>query len=365
MRPPDQEHLDREAWQVVHTLASALKSAEHFLELAIAHVDPSGEHQKITFEPEYFRSSLERPMATLRSAMARIIAEFESKQQDATIQKGLWAETLSGYEKLEADLKDPLTIALPEACHKDTATLISCVDGLRASRPNIKNELLKNVHRATLDVQRVACMHNLELVLNQTERLRGDALHLLAWKALLLEPAKPRTVCELNSIVRNVLRHNRSYAKRRRIRFDPHYGAKSLIRVVEEEISLAVECIINNAIKYSHEMDAPEEAWISVVTKAQPLSGECLVAVESWGWPILPEELVNGRIFDFGYRGQHVRTIVADGTGVGLSKAKLIAQKYVGRILVQSIPSRNQELPDYEHDHFKTTVTLTLPLHRS
>lgn len=99
--------------------------------------------------------------------------------------------------------------------------------------------------------------------------------------------------------------------------------------------------LVDNTIKYT-----PAGGEVRIVLEADPATAQ--VRVSDTGIGIAPQELPH--IFERFYRGEPSERTAAEGTGLGLPIAKVIAEAHRGEIVVASEPGRG------------TTVTVRLPL---
>ena len=137
--------------------------------------------------------------------------------------------------------------------------------------------------------------------------------------------------------------------------------------ISEIDIDRVICNLLHNAAKYSHH--GPGR---NVKIKTRDLYQENAVefSIASYGIPIGKEEIANGNIFKFGYRGQFAIKTNRDGTGMGLADAKDVIDQHGGEIKITSDmvedkyhnskrPKRSK-LPKYKIPHI-TTITIKLP----
>src|SRR5690606_16621601 len=98
--------------------------------------------------------------------------------------------------------------------------------------------------------------------------------------------------------------------------------------VITDEIRLSVmlECLLSNAIKY---MDEKKSKWW-VGIRAEKKDDEFSISIQDNGIGI--REDIKTRIFDMFFRG----TSLSDGAGLGLYIARECAEKLGGRLTIRS-----------------------------
>lgn len=107
--------------------------------------------------------------------------------------------------------------------------------------------------------------------------------------------------------------------------------------------------LVDNAIKYS-----PKNCVVEV--DIYDTSAETIVSVSSIGPVILDEERV--KIFEAGFRGKNAMTLRPAGTGIGLSVAKEILEKFSGKISINQV---GDILEINNSNYRKTTFRFSVP----
>lgn len=132
---------------------------------------------------------------------------------------------------------------------------------------------------------------------------------------------------------------------------------------VERDLIRTLSNLMHNAIKYSWRRDQSSSPWVAIRTVSE--RGRIAIEIESWGVPIMPDEIENGLIFEMGYRGQLSTDRGRLGTGIGLTDAQRAARAHHGDIEISSRPATDTSFdtdhPDYFKRPFLTTVRLALP----
>jgi signal transduction histidine kinase len=100
-----------------------------------------------------------------------------------------------------------------------------------------------------------------------------------------------------------------------------------------------------------------------VIIHAYAEAEQAHVMFENFGVPIQADEIQNGLIFQFGYRGSLSGDRGRLGTGIGLTDALNTARLHGGDIKVESTSARHGAPPDDYTAPYITKVTLSLPIH--
>ena len=147
--------------------------------------------------------------------------------------------------------------------------------------------------------------------------------------------------------------------------------------LLEEDIKIEYNCIGNlkaeispndidrvicnlfhNARKYSFR---GKRRFVKVEAKELTHKNKIEFSIESFGIPIMQEEIESGDIWRFGYRGELAINTDRDGTGVGLADSKDVIEAHGGQIFLSSIAASDEtEPPEYKVPYL-TKVTIRLP----
>ncbi len=179
-------------------------------------------------------------------------------------------------------------------------------------------------------------------------------------------PRKVPVVIPLSELLTHALEYVEEYARRKGIdiKKSPRHG-EAKIYVIERGMVRVFTNLLMNAIKYSWTRDNEQRSWISVNTRATVEPEEkrnvVVVSIENHGVPITKEELDQGLIFLFGYRGIMSGDRGRPGTGIGLTDARETIDEHKGTIQITSRSADRSE-PDNYNKPFITTVTVTLPV---
>ncbi len=143
----------------------------------------------------------------------------------------------------------------------------------------------------------------------------------------------------IESIITEFLEEAR--VKNVRIIFERPYRNFPLIELDPEKIRLAIQNLIENAIKYSHE---DGKVVITLIPRTDTIS----LDVQDSGIGITAEQ--QEKIFQKFFRADNAKTHKKTGTGLGLFTARAVVERHHGKLSFKSIENRG------------TTFTVTLPI---
>lgn len=116
--------------------------------------------------------------------------------------------------------------------------------------------------------------------------------------------------------------------------------------------------LFQNVRKYAY---SGEGRVLKIKAREMQPDNEVELSFQSYGTPIKKEEIENGNIWKFGYRGELAHTNALDGVGVGLADAKEVVEAHGGKITIKSVPSTNDGNPPQYNVPYLTTVTIRIP----
>jgi signal transduction histidine kinase len=164
------------------------------------------------------------------------------------------------------------------------------------------------------------------IAIEELMRLRGLAERLLLLASVEDPDFLRTTVAEADALVLEVLRRWMPTPRR----WEVGELAPVRVRVDSERIALALDSLIENAVKHTEPGDRIE-------LSARRSGGNVVIAVSDSGPGIAPEHL--DRIFDRFGRADAGRSRESGGVGLGLSIVKAIAEAHGGSVAVRSRPS--------------------------
>jgi len=152
--------------------------------------------------------------------------------------------------------------------------------------------------------------------------------------------------CDLAKICQMVINSHKAIIKRKKIKFEfkKPKGKLPQIKLDEEKISLAIQNLLENAIRYT-----PPGGKIVVSLKRK--KGEIEFSVKDTGIGIPKEQ--QDRLFTKFFRGTNAVRMETEGTGLGLFIAKNIIESHRGRIWAESEENKGSVF------HFSLPIGLT------
>jgi signal transduction histidine kinase len=129
----------------------------------------------------------------------------------------------------------------------------------------------------------------------------------------------------------------------------PIEGRSPVIGMSKAHLQLALNNLLQNAVKYSQRGSATEPGHIRIM--GRPIEDSYSIEISNLGVGILPDE--QDKIFDPGYRGREAQRQHRTGTGVGLSVARSMVEMHQGKLSIRSQPVKSA---------WRTTVRVVLPM---
>ena len=165
-----------------------------------------------------------------------------------------------------------------------------------------------------------------EVVLDELNRLSRISERLLLLAAAEHPDFLNREEVDLKALIEDALRRWSPAAARR---WKEHSDAEAVIRADGERLRIALDALIENAVKSTEEGDA-----VSISSRTN--DGHVEIEVADTGAGIPADQL--GRIFERFARADLGRGRRAGGTGLGLAIVKAIVDAHDGRVEVESAP---------------------------
>jgi len=157
---------------------------------------------------------------------------------------------------------------------------------------------------------------------------------------------------DLPEIVESVVDETKLIAASKNINLKLEFDAVPRIMVDPEKVSIIINNLISNAIKYT-----PEDG--KVVVSIGPCDLGIQVTVQDSGIGINPDEIPN--IFERFYQASNINKIARSGSGVGLAIVKAYTEGHGGKITVESNPDQGSlfkvEFPILNGQPFKAVAT--------
>jgi PAS domain S-box-containing protein len=192
-----------------------------------------------------------------------------------------------------------------------------------------------------------------KIAYNEVENLRS---YLSGWKWDKKIKEKPYEYKEKNlyECIREVVNIYQIYAFEKGISIeivsiDPNIE----IEMSEESFKIMLHNLLQNAVKYSYSKRK------NIRIRVENMIKNVRIEISNFGVGILPEEIEQGKIFEYGYRGKLSFDWNRTGSGIGLSEALKITKKHGGNVTISSRPVGSQE--DKVKTPYITRAVITLP----
>jgi PAS domain S-box-containing protein len=128
--------------------------------------------------------------------------------------------------------------------------------------------------------------------------------------------------------------------------------------ISRNDIDRVICNLFTNVKKYSAK---GEKRHVYVKAREIQPANQVEFSIESFGVPIKKGEIENGKIWEFGYRGELAYQSDRDGTGVGLADVKDVIDAHGGYAEIASRPVRADGNPWEYKVPYKTKVTIRIP----
>lgn len=128
--------------------------------------------------------------------------------------------------------------------------------------------------------------------------------------------------------------------------------------ISKADISRVICNLLDNARRYTFE---GEKRFVKIRCRVIQPENNVEISIQNFGTPIKKEEIENGDIFKFGFRGEFAYQYNREGTGAGLADAFDVIQAHKGSITVTSLPRIDDGDPPRYKVPFLTTVTIRIP----
>ena len=315
-------------------------------------------------QPEDVDDALVKRAARLAQSILRFLENTDDARRTKSLPESRW-QVLSDSLPILKDVREKIPIpelrppTLRKVAHEITQL---CRDARRAHLPR---ELIKEMHEASWDLERVACLA--DVIKTRTAIIQMD-LPLRALREFITAEVRThevKTRLSVKPLIEQTIKHLAEFAKSSNVQirwrereFDGEvYGN-------ERDLTRVLSNLLHNAIKYTWRRDKTIMPWVQV--RAFQDGQKICVEFENWGVPISREEIEQGLIFQLGYRGKWSTDRGRLGTGIGLTDADRVARAHGGEIHVESKPAapalHPQDESMYYKQPFKTQVTLCLPV---
>jgi signal transduction histidine kinase len=232
----------------------------------------------------------------------------------------------------------------------------------RLGKQHLPKEQTRHIINEAIQLERLVCIATLRQV--ETELMAMDH-QVRAFREHITTSARfeeAPQVIRFWDLVKQAMSNLGEYARCEGVEFrakDESHNAHVLIG--SRDMLRAVSNLLHNAIKYSWAREKGTPPWIVIHAFVQ--ADSVYVMFENYGVPIPEDEIKQGLIFQFGYRGRLSSDRGRLGTGIGLTDARKTARHFGGDVVVESTCAWRGSAPNDYKAPYLTRVTLSLPLH--
>lgn len=158
--------------------------------------------------------------------------------------------------------------------------------------------------------------------IEEMDHLIGQIL--LLSKVELRDASVEKEPCDLREVVSSIMERYSNLFQKRNLSLKMHFTAESVtVDMVKEDVSMAVSCIMDNAVRYSEEHTSVE---VTVVHA----KGVVLFSVKNQGEPFPEDELEH--IFE-----PFRRFNKSEGAGLGLSLVRKVMINHSGTVMAECV----------------------------
>jgi signal transduction histidine kinase len=290
----------------------------------------------------------------LVNVMDKFVEKFSVDYSGRGITDELWNAVLTSRNTLRLIIESTPVEEAPFELRQEAVSLIRIVNCCQQGAPALHRETVRNVRYAAQRIKALGCLCDLR----RAEERLTDARRRIVES---IEPNRNLTVnpiadgVEFDAVIGDLVRKHSALGDPERIAFRLEARCPGLrLRTSAEELATALGDLFLNALKYSDKLAIPDRSWITVKTNRRGPDIE--LSIENWGKAINSQELESGLIYEYGYRGEHVRDSEIPGSGIGLFRSREAIEKLGGELIIQC---------RYYGARCVTTATARLPRDRT
>jgi PAS domain S-box-containing protein len=189
-----------------------------------------------------------------------------------------------------------------------------------------------------------------------------------ALRSYIIDGVKPKeemSRIDIYEVLLDVIKNLYSYAASRGIEIK--YYLREIQNLYlsghESELKRAFINLLHNAIKYSWTRKIGTAPFVEITARKE--TNWLTITMVNRGVGISRQEIEEGRIFEFGYRGEKSNDRRRPGTGIGLYDSIKVLEAHKGKLIVESRPVSGNADIDTPNQPYFTTVTCRIPLNPS
>jgi len=290
----------------------------------------------------------------------------KSNQQDALKIKNFKEKLEDVISNFDNSLSTEKSTILLGSIIRDTALVV--MDGLISighfDQGKLKSVVKEDFVEFLQNILFTNLMHGVKTLGYETEIMKREVEALRA--NLDVKKERPNVQFfkhNIGKMVEENIDHFRAALLAKNIEIDYKSSGNLSAEVLQNEIDRVISNLLHNALKYSYTGSGKYRFLRIRLHEVQP--GDLVeLSIESFGVPIKRGELEQGKIFEFGYRGEMVYAVDRDGTGMGLADAKEVIKKHNGKITIISRPVRYDGNPPEYKVPYLTRVEIRIPKKR-
>lgn len=357
----DIRNLQSDIGRVLHSYTATLLMAKHTLAATAASLGAESFAADKSPSAEEIDSAIAEPAKRLAKALGKFFRSFQADWQARGLQAEQWqiltnlmSRLQSYHDMIELVEFRPPTLRLIARKLQEVFALFP--------KGKLPREPVRQVVQEAQNLERLVCLGTLRQaeagIIAMDHQVR-------ALRDFILTGARPQeamSIVKLWDLVKQAMSNLDEFADSKGVEFKPKdESLEARVRVSERDMLRAVSNLLHNAIKYSWSKEKNKPAW--VIIHAYVLAARAYIMFENYGVPIQTDEIQNGLIFQFGYRGSLSSDRGRLGTGIGLTDALNTARLHGGDIKVESTCARHSVPREDYTAPFITKVTLSLPVY--
>ncbi|HVF41929.1 MAG TPA: HAMP domain-containing sensor histidine kinase [Pyrinomonadaceae bacterium] len=346
---------------ILHDQAAGLLALLQVLKRGIESMSPNPFDRKGEPTPEEVDEVLAEPVSRLSQSLNELVTLARGGLKDRNIAERWWEEVVELNSRLMdygdtvrgVSFRPPFLYLLA----RKLADLLSDLKGAK-----LPKEKVREIQRRAKEVERIVCLYDFSVGRARILSMDYQIRTLREFLMTSVRPQEPRRPARLQDIIRSVIHDLEAFSAEKRVKFEVKFGPSPVVvEISETDVRRALLNILHNAIKYSWQLPGQKRAWVKIQCYVEGRYAH--VEFESWGVPIMKDEIEQGLVFKLGYRGAFSGDKGRVGTGIGLYDALKTARAHGGDITVESKPawSQGDSEVDMKRQPFLTTVTFRIP----
>lgn len=347
--------LRQDIGQLLHTYSSTLNMIKLSLKPII-----------FTFRPDPFKLDEQLNIHDIEEQLdkiiGRVIREIEELVSNITHKYRGPVPAFKGYSEMlrfKKVLKNyKQQFIYPELFY---ANIRHLTQQLLRSLPSAEKSNIYNLPEVILECRNLERISNLIAIHNISDAITEIEYPINAMReyiSLGIKSMEEEIVVDIQDLLSQSRLNLAEYATFKKVTIDEDvYSGINTIKCVKRDMIRVFMNILHNAIKYSWDRKNGKR-WVQI--KIKQIEDKLVLEFENYGVPIPKDEIINGSIYELGFRGRESGDRGRPGTGVGLADVKRTLEKFKGKIKIESIPT--DTITRYGDVPYITTVKVSLPI---